>query len=211
MKAITLPRIWSYIKYRASLRPAPKPLVALYLSIRWRAFVSPQADILYPRRVRLGRGCRVGQCRINGFGEVALGDRVDVLDGAILDAAGGYIRIGKGSFVHSYCFLNGAGGLTVGKETGIAPHASIVAFNHGYSDVTTSIIRQPLTMRGISIGNGAWIGTNAVVLDGVTIGDGAIVAAGAVVSQSVGAFEIAAGVSAQPIVSRLTSTADRAA
>ncbi|MBK1827818.1 hypothetical protein JIN81_12375 [Haloferula rosea] len=47
--------------------------------------------------------------------------------------------------------------------------------------------------RPISIGEGCFIGTRAIILKGVTIGDGAVVAAGAVVSRDVPQAHLAAG------------------
>ena len=37
---------------------------------------------------------------------------------------------------------------------------------------------QPLTKKGIVIGDDIWIGANCIILDGVRIGDGAVIAAG---------------------------------
>lgn len=45
----------------------------------------------------------------------------------------------------------------------------------------------------------AWIGAGAVILPGVTIGRGAIIGANAVVNQSVGSFEVWAGVPARHV------------
>ena len=52
------------------------------------------------------------------------------------------------------------------------------------------------------IGNDAWIGANAIVMDGLTIGDGAIVAAGAVVTRDVPPFTVVAGVPARIVRKR---------
>lgn len=48
-------------------------------------------------------------------------------------------------------------------------------------------------VRPIRVGDGAFIGMNALVLKGVTIGEGAVVGAGAVVTRDVPAGSIAAG------------------
>ena len=55
---------------------------------------------------------------------------------------------------------------------------------------------------GVTIGEGAWLGAGAKILDGVSIGDRAIVGAGAVVRESVPAAAIAAGVPARIIGQR---------
>ena len=49
----------------------------------------------------------------------------------------------------------------------------------------------------VAIGDGAWLGQNAVVLSGVTVGRGAVVAANAVVLDDVPPRSVAAGVPAR--------------
>ena len=55
----------------------------------------------------------------------------------------------------------------------------------------------PETAAPVSIGNGAWICTGAVLLPGVRIGENAVVAAGAVVDRDVAAGTLVAGVPAR--------------
>lgn len=54
----------------------------------------------------------------------------------------------------------------------------------------------------IVIGNDVWIGYEAVILSGVTIGDGAIIGTRAVVTKDVPPYTIAGGVPAKPIRKR---------
>jgi acetyltransferase-like isoleucine patch superfamily enzyme len=61
------------------------------------------------------------------------------------------------------------------------------------------INRQPNTARPIRIGNGVWIGAQALILSGVTIADGAIIAAGSVVREDVAPNTIVGGVPAKVI------------
>ena len=55
---------------------------------------------------------------------------------------------------------------------------------------------------GIIIGNDVWIGFVAVILAGVTIGDGAIIGTQAVVTKDVPPYTIAGGIPAKPIKKR---------
>ena len=183
-------------------RPAPKALVALYLSIRWKSWVSLSANITYPSQLRLGRGVRVGRCKIHCSGDITLGDHVYIDDGVIIDASGGEIIIGDRVAINSYCALWGAGGLKIGQDTGIAIHTVMIASNHGIDDLTIPMMQQPLRKIGISVGENVWIGANCVILDGVTIGTGAVVAAGAVVSRNVERETVVGGVPARVIKNR---------
>lgn len=56
----------------------------------------------------------------------------------------------------------------------------------------------------VSIGDGVWIGNNAIILNGLTIGEGAIIAAGSVVTKNVAPYEIVGGVPAKKIKDRFT-------
>lgn len=56
----------------------------------------------------------------------------------------------------------------------------------------------------ILVGNDVWIGFEAVILAGVTIGDGAIIGTRAVVTQDVPPYTIVAGVPAKPIRKRFS-------
>lgn len=59
----------------------------------------------------------------------------------------------------------------------------------------------------IVVGNDVWIGYEAVVLAGVTIGDGAVVGTRAVVTKDVPPYTIVGGVPAQPIKKRFPDKA----
>lgn len=56
----------------------------------------------------------------------------------------------------------------------------------------------------IVIGNDVWIGFEAVILSGVTVGDGAIIGTRAVVTKDVPPYTIAGGVPAKPIRKRFS-------
>ena len=64
------------------------------------------------------------------------------------------------------------------------------------------MLEQTRTSAGVAIGDGAWLGAGAKILDGVTIGDGAVVGAGAVVRDSVPPRAIAVGIPARVVASR---------
>ena len=58
----------------------------------------------------------------------------------------------------------------------------------------------------IVIGNDVWIGFEAVILSGVTIGDGAIIGTRAVVTKDVPPYTIVGGVPAKPIRKRFSDS-----
>lgn len=62
-----------------------------------------------------------------------------------------------------------------------------------YGAVLANSGRGAIGAAPVRIGEGAWIGFNAIILKGVSIGDGSIVAAGSVVTRDVPASSVAAG------------------
>ncbi|ESX45330.1 antibiotic acetyltransferase [Mesorhizobium sp. C416B] len=59
--------------------------------------------------------------------------------------------------------------------------------------------------KAVGIGNDVWIGHGAVIMPGISIGNGAIVGANAVVTRNVPAYTILAGVPAKPLRMRFPS------
>lgn len=56
--------------------------------------------------------------------------------------------------------------------------------------------------RQVAVGNDVWIGHGAVVLPGVTVGDGAVIGANAVVTRDVASYTVVAGNPARPLRQR---------
>lgn len=103
----------------------------------------------------------------------------------------GDIRAGRDCTMNPFSVVRGA--VSMGDGVRIGAHTSILAFNHGFEDPETEVFKQPITSRGIAIGNDVWIGSQVVVLDGVSIGDRSVVAAGAVVTKDVPAGAVVGG------------------
>lgn len=60
----------------------------------------------------------------------------------------------------------------------------------------------------ITIGNHAWIGSNATILPGVTLGDWSVVATGAVVTKDVPPYTVVGGVPAK-ILKQIKNESDK--
>lgn len=139
-------------------------------------------------------------------GAISLGPGTVVHRGAMLLPYGGFIRLGKRCRVNPYSVLYGHGGLTIGDYVRIAAHCVIVPSNHGIALDGGLIADQPLTKRGVRIGNDVWLGAGVRVLDGAVIGDGCVVAAGAVVRGALERYGIYAGVPARLVRMRTPTT-----
>ncbi len=135
-------------------------------------------------------------------GRIVIADGVIISEGAIIAAYGGAIEIATNAYIGPYCVLYGHGGLTIGRNSMIAAHTVIVPANHGFGRLDLPIREQPLTMRGISIGEDVWIGSGCQVLDGVRIGNGAVIGAGSVVTRAIDAGAVAFGAPAAAVRNR---------
>jgi carbonic anhydrase/acetyltransferase-like protein (isoleucine patch superfamily) len=140
-------------------------------------------------------------------GTIAIGPGTIVHRGAMLLPYGGFIRLGKRCRINPYSVLYGHGGLTIGDYVRIAAHCVIVPANHGIALDGGLIADQPLTKRGVRIGNDVWLGAGVRVLDGAVIGEGCVVAAGAVVRGELEPYGIYAGVPARLVRMRTPTTA----
>nr|WP_275588396.1 acyltransferase [Microlunatus panaciterrae] len=100
------------------------------------------------------------------------------------------LRCGDHCTVNAFTVVRGS--VTMGSGVRIGAHTSILGFNHGF-EADREVFRQPITTRGITIGDDVWIGSHVVIVDGVTIGSHAVVGAGAVVTKDVPAWAIVGG------------------
>lgn len=121
------------------------------------------------------------------FDQLAMGDRSYVAAHAYLS---GVISIGDDCSVNPFCVVRGD--VALGDGVRIGAHTSILGFNHSMSG-ETPVFQQPLTSKGIRIGDDVWIGSHAVVLDGVVVGSHSIIAAGSVVTKDVPEWAVVAG------------------
>jgi acetyltransferase-like isoleucine patch superfamily enzyme len=119
----------------------------------------------------------------------------------------GEIILGSDCTVNPYVSLHGR--VTAGNGVRIASLVTIAGQNHVFSDITKPIHAQPVSFKGIVIGDDVWIGANVVVLDGVTIGAHSILAAGAVVTKDVPEYSIVGGNPARVLRDRRSTAATK--
>jgi Bacterial transferase hexapeptide (six repeats) len=95
-----------------------------------------------------------------------------------------------------------SGEIFVGDYSFTGHHVSLITGTHDYHAVLADrLTAVPESGRDITIGQGVWIGSNAVILGPCTIGDHAVIAAGAVVTagSQIPAGTIVAGIPAKVI------------
>src|SRR5581483_4863953 len=107
------------------------------------------------------------------------------------------VEIGRGTFVNFRCTFDNEAEVVIGNDCAIAMNVLFCTSSH--VKMPTPPRAGPPTADPIRVGDGCWIGANAILLPGVVIGEGVIVAAGAVVARSCEPNGLYAGVPARRV------------
>lgn len=172
-------KVWA-IPWQESIQEMLQALETIQLGPG--CFIAPEAHLFAEpgRPILIQEGCSVA-ADVFMHGPIILGKQVSINARVSMDG--------------------GSAGIHIGDHTRIATGATLYAFNHGL-EADRSVKEQPVTSKGIRIGQDVWIGANAGVTDGVTIGDHAVVGMGAVVTRDVPPYAIVGGVPARVIGDR---------
>jgi acetyltransferase-like isoleucine patch superfamily enzyme len=111
-----------------------------------------------------------------GFGEgTTMYDNVLVL---------GDVRVGRHSWIGPGCILDGSGGeLHIGDWCSISAGTQI--YTHHTVNRSISLGEKPIDCASTRIGNGVYIGPNAVIQMGVNVGDRAVIGANSFVNRDI--------------------------
>lgn len=162
-------------------------------------------------RISLGKSVIIGDyVEINALSRngVIVGNNVSILKNTIIECTGVIRNIGEGLVIGNNvgiaqnCFIQVRGQVTIGDNVIFGPGVSVFSENHVFDNPDLSVSVQGETRRGVTIEEGVWIGTRAIILDGVTIGKNSVVAAGSVVNKNVPAYSVVGGVPAKVLKNR---------
>ncbi len=159
-----------------------------WLRLRWRgrlrsdgvAFVGPGVTF------EIGRGAVVHLGRWSWIGH-----------GCKIRAHEGEVRIGAKTVLGQECTISAFQHVSIGRECIVADRAMFIDFDHAVVDVETPVRRQGIYKRDVNIGHNVWIGYGACFLRGVTVGDNAIIGTNAVVTRDLPANAVAGGIPAR--------------
>lgn len=146
-----------------------------------------------------GLGGSIGRSfRIHGKPTIRLGDRVAIRD-SVQIGGHGILEIGDHTAINDQVIIAATERVRIGRDVMVAPRAYILDVDHRFEQESIPISRQGYISRPVDIGNDVWICTGAIITKGVTVGDGAIIGANAVVTRDVPPYAIVAGSPARVI------------
>jgi len=156
----------------------------------------------HPHKIEIGDDVVIDDhCLIDAKGEgnrgIRIGSGVFIGRNTILSCKNGDIEISDGANIGFNCEIFSASRVTVGRSALLAAYCYLIGGDHEATDPSRPVLEQSRRSVGISVGDGAWLGAGAKVLDGVTIGARAIVGAGAVVREAVPDGATAVGIPAR--------------
>jgi maltose O-acetyltransferase len=176
----------------AELRVDPRKLGARAVSQLFpqHAFNRVRTLLLRALGVRMGAAsCFAGAVKFTGSGSVPL-----------------LFSIGPGCYISGPLHVDLMAEVRIGARVYMGYEVMLITADH---QIGPSAQRCGARVHGsIEIGDGAWIGSRAVILPGVRVGPGAVVAAGAVVTKDVAPDALVAGVPARFVRELADETGD---
>ncbi len=165
---------WLRFAHLASLRSRTRGLVPVTTQFEGPVYTSGPVDLVLGEHCRLGRSVFLETV---GSGRIVLGS---------------HVRINTGCVLVSYASIR------LGDDCLVGEYVSIRDADHGM-DTGSPMRSQPHESAPIVIGDNVWIARGAVILQGVTIGRGAVVAANSVVVADVPPNAVVAGAPARVV------------
>jgi acetyltransferase-like isoleucine patch superfamily enzyme len=165
-----------------------------------RRFLTP-----YGRRLKLDGLCFIGPrvtIQIGRDARVELGRWSWLGHGTKIRCHEGVVSIGAKTVLGQECTVSAYQHVSIGRECVIADRVMLIDFDHGVVEVERPIRLQGIYKRDTRVGNNVWIGYGACILRGVTVGDNAVIGANAVVARDVPENAVVGGVPARLIRTR---------
>jgi acetyltransferase-like isoleucine patch superfamily enzyme len=162
----------------------------LWLKLRWRGRLITDGICFICPGVKLEIGPRA-QLHIGRWAWVGHGCKIRVHEGEA--------RIGAKTVMGQECTISAYQHVSIGRECIVADRVMLIDFDHGVVEVERPIRLQGIYKRDVNVGSNVWMGYGSCVLRGVTVGDNAIVGTNAVVTKDVPANAVVGGVPARVI------------
>jgi acetyltransferase-like isoleucine patch superfamily enzyme len=142
----------------------PGAVATLYYFARFRAKISPRAEVDITSNISFGAGCIIGS-----FTKVK--------------ASEGRLSFGSRGGIATNCFVStGSAGIVIGDNFICGPNVNIIGQNYRHDYLDQHLEDQGIVSTGIEIGNNVWIGAGCTITDGSRIGNNTLVVANSLVN-----------------------------
>ena len=114
----------------------------------------------------------------------------------------GIVKFGEGTEIGNHSTLSAHNAITFGKDVLTGPHIFVSDHNHEYANPNIAVSKQGIRCEKdseVTIGEGTWIGTNAVIVGNVKIGRHCVIGANSVVTKDIPDYSVAVGSPARVI------------
>lgn len=111
--------------------------------------------------------------------------------------ANSLIEIGEGTEIGNHSTISAHNKIIFENDVLTGPHVFISDHNHEYANPIVAICKQGVRCSSndkVVIGEGSWIGTNAVIVGNVSIGKHCVIGANSVVTKDIPDNSVAAGI-----------------
>ena len=142
------------------------------------------------------------ELRATGNAKIILEENVVIDRGVRIVATNeSTVRICRGAKIGTHSVLNAGDSIFIGEKSLVSGFVYLQTSMHRHA-IGKDIQDQGYSHAPVSIGKDSWIGAHATLLPGVTVGDGAIIGSTAVVTKNVESESVVAGVPAKRLKAR---------
>lgn len=161
----------------------------------------------HPHKIHIGNNVVIDDnCVLDAKGNdnkgIRIGDNVFIGRNTILSCKNGDIELADNVNIGFNCEIFSANKVTLGEHALLAAYCYLIGGGHDFDNNDVSVLEQGRSSKGITLGEGVWLGAGVKVMDGLTIGKHAVIGTGAVVTKPIEAYSVAMGVPAKIIRKR---------
>ena len=162
-------------------------------------------------KYKYGFGCCYSPIKdpitINGAANIFINRNCNIKALARLEAIQNYkghpysgkLIINEGVDIGQGCHIIACDKLVIEKDVTISSYVFISDCHHKYEDIETNIMKQPLDVRPVQIGEGCLIGRGVAILAGASVGKHSVIGANSVVTSTIPDYSVAVGIPAKVI------------
>lgn len=169
-------RAWQWVEQHGAISPDLPQGNRFFRLGAGAAIAFPPGSLCGAERIAIGDGTLVGaQVTLSAGFFSGVGPA---------PGEGPVVKVGRRCVVGRGSHIVAHESVVLGDDVFLGPYVYITDQNHSYCDLETPIGRQWPVNEAVSVGDGCWLGTGAVLLPGTRLGHNVAVAAGAVVRGS---------------------------